>query len=110
VHRRNCRHVSSFIKDTSRWIGVEWDESIEHNLSTDIKVHVIHKPGSLAEVASTIADKGCNVEQVAIDSEHEDETVDLLFSIQTKNRLELADVMREIKKMKNVIKISRRLH
>ena len=110
VHRRNCRHVSSFIKDTSRWIGVEWDESIEHSLSTDIKVHVMHKPGSLAEVASTIADKGCNVEQVAIDSEHEDETVDLLFSIQTKNRLELADVMREIKKMKNVIKISRRLH
>jgi RelA/SpoT family (p)ppGpp synthetase len=110
VHRRNCRHVSSFIKDTSRWIGVEWDESIEHSLSTDIKVHVMHKPGSLAEVASTIADKGCNVEQVAIDSEHEDETVDLLFSIQTKNRIELADVMREIKKMKNVIKISRRLH
>ena len=110
VHRRNCKHVSSFIKDTSRWIGVEWDESIEHNLSTDIKVHVMHKPGSLAEVASTIADKGCNVEQVAIDSEHEDETIDLLFSIQTKNRLELADVMREIKKMKNVIKISRRLH
>jgi RelA/SpoT family (p)ppGpp synthetase len=110
VHRRNCRHVSSFIKDASRWIGVEWDENIEHSLSTDIKVNVMHKPGSLAEVASTIADKGCNVEQVTIDNEHEDETIDLLFSIQAKNRLALADVMREIKKMKTVIKISRRLH
>ena len=70
----------------------------------------MHKPGALAEVASTIANKGCNVEQVAIDGEHEDETIDLLFSIQVKNRLALADVMREIKKMKNVIKIFRRLH
>jgi RelA/SpoT family (p)ppGpp synthetase len=110
VHRRNCRHVSSFIKDASRWIGVEWDESIEHSLSTDIKVHVMHKPGSLAEVASTIADKGCNVAQVAILNEHEDETIDLLFSIQVKNRLELADVMRAIKKMQTVIRISRRQH
>ena len=110
VHRRNCKHVSSFIKDTSRWIGVEWDENIEHSLSTDIKVNVMHKPGSLAEVASTIADKGCNVEQVTIDNEHEDETIDLLFSIQAKNRLALAEVMRAIKKMTNVVKISRRLH
>jgi RelA/SpoT family (p)ppGpp synthetase len=110
VHRRNCKHVSSFIKDTSRWIGVEWSDSLEHNLSTDINVNIMHKPGSLAEVASTIADKGCNVEQVTILDEHEDETIDLLFSIQLKNRLELAEVMRAIKKIKNVIKITRRLH
>jgi GTP pyrophosphokinase len=110
VHRRNCRHVSSFIKDASRWIGVEWSDSLKHNLSTDINVNIIHKPGSLAEVASTIADKGCNVEQVNLLDEHEDETIDLLFSIQVKNRLELAEVMRAIKKIKNVIKITRRLH
>ena len=110
VHRRNCRHVSSFIKDTSRWIGVEWSERLEHSLSTDINVNIIHKPGSLAEVASTIADKGCNVEQVTILDEHEDETIDLLFSVQVKSRLELAEVMRAIKKIKNVIKITRRLH
>ena len=110
VHRRNCRHVSSFIKDASRWIGVEWSESLEHSLSTDINVNTIHKPGSLAEVASTIADKGCNVEQVTILEEHEDETIDLLFSIQIKNRLELAEVMRAIKKIKHVVKITRRLH
>jgi len=102
--------VSSFIKDTSRWIGVEWDESIEHSLSTDIIVHGMHKPGLLAEVASTIADKGCNIAQVALLNEYEDETIDLLCSIQVKNRLALAEVMREIKKMKTVIKISRRLH
>jgi len=110
IHRRNCAHVANFNKEGSRWIGAQWSNDIEHGLSTEIKVHAMHTPGSLAEVASTIADKGCNVEQVAISREYEDDTVDILFSIQIKDRRELAIVMREIKRMKNVLKVSRNLH
>ena len=73
-------------------------------------VHVLHQPGSFAEVAGSIADKGCNVEQVAISKEYEDDTVDLLFLIQIKDRQELADVMREIKNLKNVLRVTRSLH
>ena len=70
----------------------------------------MHKPGSLAEVAGTIANKGCNVESVAVAREYEDDTVDLLFLIQINNRQELANVMREIKRMKNVLTVSRHLN
>ena len=110
IHRRNCAHVANFNKEGSRWIGAQWSDEIEHGLSTEIKVHAMHTPGSLAEVASKIADKGCNVEQVAISREYEDDTVDILFLIQIKDRQELAIVMREIKGMKNVLKVSRNLH
>ena len=110
IHRRNCAQVANFNKEGSRWIGAQWSDEIEHGLSTEIKVHATHTPGSLAEVAGTIADKGCNVEQVAISREYEDDTVDILFLIQIKDRQELATVMREIKGMKNVLKVSRNLH
>ena len=110
IHRRNCAHVANFNKEGSRWIGTQWSDDIKHGLSTEIKVHATHTPGSLAEVAGTIADKGCNVEQVAISKEYEDDTVDILFLIQIKDRQELAIVMREIKRMKNVLKVSRNLH
>ena len=110
IHRRNCTQVANFNKQGSRWIGAQWSDDIDHALSTEIIVHAMHKPGSLAEVASTIADKGCNVVQVAISREYEDDTVDILFLLQIKNRQELAIVMREIKRMKNVLKVSRNLH
>jgi (p)ppGpp synthase/HD superfamily hydrolase len=110
IHRRNCGHVASFNKEGSRWIGAQWSDGIKHGLSTEIMVHVLHQPGSFAEVAAKIADKGCNVEQVAISKEYEDDTVDLLFLIQIKDRQELADIMREIKGLKNVLKINRNLH
>ena len=110
IHRRNCAHVANFNKQGSRWIGAQWSDGIKHGLSTEIMVHVLHQPGSFAEVAGKIADNGCNVEQVAISREYEDDTVDLLFLIQIKNRQELAVVMREIKGLKNVLKVSRHLH
>ena len=110
IHRRNCAQVANFNKHGSRWIGAQWSDDIQHSLSTEIMVHVLHQPGSFAEVAGSIADKGCNVEQVAISKEYEDDTVDLLFLIQIKDRQELAVVMREIKSLKNVLKVSRNLH
>jgi (p)ppGpp synthase/HD superfamily hydrolase len=110
IHRRKCRHLGTFIKESSRWISVEWSDGINHQLSTEINVHAKHETGSLAEIAGKIADNGCNVEQVSITTEYEDETIDILFQIQVENRKALADIMRDIKSMASVEKVSRGLH
>ena len=110
IHRRQCHHLGNFIKESSRWIGAEWSDDIEHELSTEITVHAKHKPGSLAAIAGKLADNGCNVEQVSLATEYEDETIDILFQIQVASRKDLADIMRGIKAMGNVEKVSRSLH
>lgn len=110
IHRRKCHHLGTFIKESSRWIGAEWSDDIKHELSTEITVHAKHKPGSLAAIAGKLADNGCNVEQVSIATEYEDETIDIQFQIQVSSRKDLADIMRGIKAMGNVEKVSRSLH
>ncbi len=110
IHRRKCHHLGTFIKESSRWIGAEWSDDIDHELSTEITVHAKHKPGSLAAIAGKLADNGCNVEQVSLATEYEDETIDIQFQIQVSSRKDLADIMRGIKAMGNVEKVSRSLH
>jgi len=110
IHRRKCHHLGTFIKESSRWIGAEWSDDIEHELSTEITVHAKHKPGSLAAIAGKLADNGCNVEQVSLATEYEDETIDILFQVQVASRKDLADIMRGIKAMGNVEKVTRSLH
>ena len=110
IHRRKCHHLGTFIKESSRWIGAEWRDDIDHELSTEITVHAKHKPGSLAAIAGKLADNGCNVEQVSLATEYEDETIDIQFQIQVASRKDLADIMRGIKAMGNVEKVSRSLH
>ena len=110
IHRRKCLHVNSFIKEISRWIGVEWVDNVDHMLSTEITVHAKHQPGSFAEIAGKIADNGCNVEQVSIAAEYEDDTVDLLFQIQVESRKYLADIIKQIRVLKSVKKVTRSMH
>jgi len=110
IHRRKCLHVNSFIKEVSRWIGVEWVDSVDHMLATEITVHAKHQPGSFAEIAGKIADNGCNVEQVSIATEYEDDTVDLLFQIQVENRKYLADIIKQIRVLQSVKKVTRSMH
>ena len=110
IHRRKCLHVNSFIKEISRWIGVEWVDNVDHMLSTEITVHAKHQPGSFAEIAGKIADNGCNVEQVSIATEYEDDTVDLLFQIQVESRKYLADIIKQIRVLQSVKKVTRSMH
>ena len=110
IHRRKCLHVNSFIKEISRWISVEWVDNVDHMLSTEITVHAKHQPGSFAEIAGKIADNGCNVEKVSIATESEDDTVDLLFQIQVENRKYLADIIKQIRVLQSVKKVTRSMH
>jgi (p)ppGpp synthase/HD superfamily hydrolase len=60
----------------------------------------------LAEVAATLADSGSNIEQVEVISRHEDVSV-LTFLLQVHDRIHLAQIMRNVRKMPSVIRVSR---
>ena len=69
-------------------------------------MEALNKTGVLAEVAATIADSDSNIEQVSVIDRYEDGTV-LTFSLQVKDRVHLARIMRNIRKMPNVLRVSR---
>ena len=89
-----------------KWIAVTWENEIDRDFSSQVQVETESKTGVLAEVAATIADSASNIEQVAVLDRHEDVTV-LTFLLQVKNRKHLAQIMRNVRGMKNVIKVSR---
>ncbi len=106
VHRNDCRNLSNFRKHSEKWIACSWEKNIEREFSSQIQVDTINKPGVLAEVAATIADCGSNIEQVSVESRHEDCSM-LSFLLQVHDRTHLARIIRSVKKMPNVIRVSR---
>ncbi|MEM9687991.1 MAG: bifunctional (p)ppGpp synthetase/guanosine-3',5'-bis(diphosphate) 3'-pyrophosphohydrolase [Pseudomonadota bacterium] len=106
VHRSTCRNLHNFQKQAEKWIAVRWEDDIDVELHSLIHVETINKPGVLAEVAAVIGDEDSNIEQVEVLGRHEDCSV-LAFLILVKNRTHLARIMRSVKRMKNVIRITR---
>jgi len=106
IHRNTCGNLISFRKQPEKWINVSWQESIDRDFSSQIQVDTINKTGVLAEVAATIADSDSNIEQVSVLDRQDDCTI-LTFLLQVKNRTHLARIMRNVRKMKTVIRVAR---
>jgi guanosine-3',5'-bis(diphosphate) 3'-pyrophosphohydrolase len=106
IHRNNCGNLAIFRKQPEKWISVSWEENIDREFSSQITIETLNKPGALAEVATTIADDGSNIEQVSVLGRHEDCSV-LSFLLQVRDRQHLAQIMRAVRKMPNVIRVAR---
>ena len=106
IHRNSCGNLINFRKQPEKWISVSWEEVIDRDFSSQIQVEAQNKTGLLAEVAAVIADSDSNIEQVSVTNRHEDGTI-LTFLLQVKDRIHLARIMRNIKKMPNVLRVSR---
>ncbi len=106
IHRNQCGNLSNFRKQPEKWIAVSWEKNIERDFHCQIQCETRNRTGVLAEVAATIADSGSNIEQVEVISRHEDVSV-LTFLLQVHDRIHLAQIMRRVRKMPNVIRVSR---
>jgi GTP pyrophosphokinase len=106
IHRNTCGNLAIFRKQPEKWISVGWEKDIDLEFSSQITIETFNKPGALAEVATTIADSGSNIEQVSVLGRHEDCSV-LSFLLQVRDRQHLAQIMRKVRKMPNVIRVAR---
>jgi RelA/SpoT family (p)ppGpp synthetase len=106
IHRNNCGNLAIFRKQPEKWISVSWEKDIDRDFSSQIAVETQNKPGALAEVATTIADAGSNIEEVSVLGRHDDCSV-MAFLLQVRDRHHLAQIMRKVKQMPNVLRVSR---
>jgi GTP pyrophosphokinase len=106
IHRNQCGNLSNFRKQPEKWISVNWQKDIDRVFACQIQTDTKNKPGVLAEVAATIGDCGSNIEQVEVLGRHDDCSV-LSFLLEVKDRVHLAKIMRSVRNMKNVIRVSR---
>jgi len=106
IHRNVCGNLSEYRKQPHKWIPVNWEPGIERDFSVEIRIDVQNKPGVLADVAARIGDAGSNIEQVSVD-ERMEETAALIFSILVRDRKHLAQVIKSIRPMPMVKKVTR---
>jgi (p)ppGpp synthase/HD superfamily hydrolase len=106
IHRNVCGNLQQYSKQPGKWIAVNWETEIDREFSSELRVEMSNRPGSLAEVALQIAESGSNIEQVSV-SEDDDDIAEMLFMILVKDRIHLAQVLKRIRKMSNVRRVTR---
>ena len=106
IHTQDCKNVAEFRNKPEKWLDVKWEDDIQGDFPIDINLLVRSKRGVLARVAATIAGMEANIENVNI-TERDGVHSTLSFTVMVENRQHLARIMRELRKMEEVIRIQR---
>jgi RelA/SpoT family (p)ppGpp synthetase len=107
VHASDCASiVRSRKKEPEQWIDVEWDARTARLFQAAINVTVENQRGVLAKVASEIAEAGSNIDAISMEEDRAMYTI-MRLVLEVANRQHLARVMRALRRLPAVKRISR---
>jgi RelA/SpoT family (p)ppGpp synthetase len=105
VHHHECRN-SAVRKKQTNWLDVEWSQDVTGDFPVEIRIEVLNQRGSLATIASTISEANSNIENVTVVDQDDRISVDLI-TLTVKDRVHLAKIMRRLKELSIVLKLTR---
>ncbi|MEJ2426339.1 MAG: bifunctional GTP diphosphokinase/guanosine-3',5'-bis pyrophosphate 3'-pyrophosphohydrolase [Candidatus Thiodiazotropha sp.] len=106
IHRQGCPNLGDYKKHGHKWIETDWEPDVEGEYATRIRVESGNQRGVLASVASVISQQNSNIEHVGSE-ERDGLSSTLVFVITVKNRRHLARIMRLLRSLPSVMRISR---
>ncbi|HUV98581.1 MAG TPA: bifunctional (p)ppGpp synthetase/guanosine-3',5'-bis(diphosphate) 3'-pyrophosphohydrolase [Gallionella sp.] len=105
VHTHDCPTLRRGRSSGEQWLDVAWDKDINRPFDVNIKLLVADRRGVLAKVSAAIAEAEANIENISFT--HEGEYSGLHFTLEVNNRLHLANIMRSLRGIPEVVRIIR---
>jgi guanosine-3',5'-bis(diphosphate) 3'-pyrophosphohydrolase len=108
VHTTECVSAKRLrSKEPDRWIAVQWGNELNRRFDTRIRLLIKNEKGILARVAADIGEADANITYVGMDEDDEHVMTQLRFTIQIKDRVHLAHLIRNLRQVDGVNRVER---
>ncbi len=108
VHTSWCKNIAEYTDQPEKWVEVDWEPDIKGEFPVDIRIDTNDQKGVLATIAASISELEANIENVTMENRDGLHTL-LNFTINVRNRAHLAQVIRHIRALPRVTRITRAL-
>ncbi|MCB1841452.1 MAG: bifunctional (p)ppGpp synthetase/guanosine-3',5'-bis(diphosphate) 3'-pyrophosphohydrolase, partial [Halioglobus sp.] len=109
VHREECNNLADKRETSERLVALRWDEEVVGEYLVDLRVEVENRRGMIAVIATRINSMGVNIEKISTDSKDYQFTyVNMEMLVQ--NRVHLARIMKRLRSINHVRKVTRTKH
>ncbi|HAQ48142.1 MAG TPA: guanosine-3',5'-bis(diphosphate) 3'-diphosphatase [Glaciecola sp.] len=107
IHQTGCSNIRKLSKEEPhRVLVMHWGDDVHGNFQAALRIELINHQGTLATLTNTVASCGSNI--VGLQTEEKESNVYYIdIELTIKNRLQLANVMRKIRTMPEVQRVSR---
>lgn len=109
VHLQRCKYAARLIKKhPERAINLQWEKQTNGFFKTDIYIETVNQHGVLALLTHNIAKADANIENIKVESRDRKHSI-IHFTLSVLNRKHLAKVIRFLRTIQFIIKITRHL-
>lgn len=106
VHRETCNNVAEIRNDPKKYINLRWDPSVGGEFTVELRIELEHQRGIIATLANAISSAEGNIEKIATsDRDARFSIVNLTLTV--RNRVHLANVMKRVRMIKPVSRVTR---
>ena len=106
VHLESCNNVAEILDDPKKHQALRWDPGVDGEFPVEIRVEIEHQRGLIATLANAITSCEANIDKIStVDRDAQTSIVNLTVNV--RNRIHLAKVMKRVRVIKSVIKVSR---
>lgn len=105
IHVHNCPVIAQNKKNAENYLDVAWGKDITRAFEVKLRIVAVNRHGVLARIAAAIAKTESNIDDV--DMESEKDYTAMSFILQVRNRYHLAQVIRNLRRIKEVARITR---
>jgi len=106
IHRDTCGNVEDYHKHPEKWQPVAWQKDLNRYFSAEVRIEAENKIGMLASISAAIAGTGTNIGNATVENRDGDVTL-IKLEVEVKDRKHLARVVRTIRHMPEVLRVSR---
>ena len=108
IHTHDCPAIrKSRSSEPQKWIDVEWEPEPGKLFDVRIRIAAKNVRGVLGRIATGISESGANIENVSMDEKDSGLYTVLHFTVQVAGRLHLAQLLRVLRHIPEVVRIAR---
>ncbi|MDC1319702.1 RelA/SpoT family protein [Litorivicinus sp.] len=106
IHHATCNNISDIRDDSEKCVPLAWDEDLQGEFYTALKILVEAETGIIALIASAVSDANAAIDRINRE-ERDAKTSVIILKVGVRDRKHLAQVVRSMRRIKSVTKISR---
>jgi GTP diphosphokinase / guanosine-3',5'-bis(diphosphate) 3'-diphosphatase len=107
VHTHDCPAIHPFHFDPEKWVDVQWDQGSERLFDVNIRITAQNQRGVLARLAAEVSEADSNIEHIETEQRQSPAYTTVVFTIEVRNRMHLAHVLRRLRRIPEVVRLSR---
>jgi GTP pyrophosphokinase len=107
VHSHDCPAIHPFHFDPEKWVDVQWDVAPGRLFDVNVRLTAANQRGVLARLAAEISEADSNIDHIETEERASTAYTTIVFTIQVRNRMHLAQVFRRLRRIPEVVRLSR---